>query len=112
MRAYPGRLADDGHIDMIDLPAARFDQAARMPDEAGRGRAATLGVAWREMIADIAFADRAQEGVGERVQTHIGAPGTGKRTVKRDADAREHNDDHGSEDTDETDSRPAWKWRV
>lgn len=37
-----------------------------------RGRAFPLRIAWREMLPDIACADRAKNGVGQGVKPHIG----------------------------------------
>jgi hypothetical protein len=71
MRPDLRRLADHRQVGMIDPPAARVHQRNRMLDEAGRCRAAPLRVAGREMRADIAFADRAQDGVGQGVEQHV-----------------------------------------
>jgi hypothetical protein len=68
----PRRLADDRQVDMVDPPAARLDQAARMFEEQRGGGATPLRVARREVIADIALADRPEQSVGEGVEDDVG----------------------------------------
>src|SRR3546814_13623798 len=81
MWADPRRLADDGHVDMVDAAAALFDQRACMLRNARGGGAAPLRIAGREMVADIAFADRAEQGIGAGMEDHIGVAMPGQAFV-------------------------------
>src|SRR3546814_20231571 len=83
MWADPRRLADDGHVDMVDAAAALFDQRACMLRKARGGGAAPLRIAGREMVADIAFADRAEQGLGEGLADPLGVAMHGKAFVVR-----------------------------
>ena len=67
-----GPLADDGDIHMIDDAAFAANQAGGMVQKFPGRRAFPAVIGGREMLADIAFADAAQQGVGDGVQTHIG----------------------------------------
>ena len=80
VRTNSGRLADQGDVDMVDTPASRLDQRSGMLDERGGSGATPLRVAGRKMIADVAGADRPEQGVGERVEQDIGVamPGRGR----------------------------------
>ena len=46
-----------------------------------------MRIARREMVADIAFADRAEQGVGERVEHDVGVAMAGQAAIVRDLDA-------------------------
>lgn len=72
MRPQLRRLADEGGVDMVDPAAARLDQSARMLDKEGGGGAAPLRIRGREVDADIALSDRAEQRVGDRVEQHVG----------------------------------------
>ena len=72
MRADLGPLAYDRHVDMQHAPAARGDQRCRMAQELIRRRAFPAHVARREVLADVAGADRAEQGVGDGVERHVG----------------------------------------
>src|SRR3546814_9108132 len=61
MWADPRRLADDGHVDMVDAAAALFDQRACMLRKARGGGAAPLRIAGREMVADIRSEEHTSE---------------------------------------------------
>src|SRR5437868_1501438 len=71
MRADFRPLADEGEVDMRDRTAARGHERRGMTQKAMRRRAAPGGIAGREMHADIAGADRAEDRVGERVEPDI-----------------------------------------
>ena len=89
MRADLRRLADDRDVDMVDPAARLLDQGAGMLDEQRRGGAAPLRVGGREMVADIARADRAEQRVGDRVERDVGVAMAREALVVRDADAAE-----------------------
>ena len=48
-----------------------------------------MRIAGREMHADVAVGERAEDGVGQRVQDHIGVGMAGERLGVRDLDAAE-----------------------
>ena len=90
MRADARRLADQREIEMHDAPAGRCQQLDGVAQEAvGRG-AAPLRIGRREMLADVAGADRAQHRVGQRMQRHVGVGMPGERLAVRDGDAAQH----------------------
>src|SRR6185312_7216963 len=62
LRPYLGTLADERDVDMRDDPAGRGDEVGGVAEKAMRRRAAPLRVAGREMHADIAGAERAEDG--------------------------------------------------
>ncbi len=72
VRADLGPLADDGDIDMADDPALGRHQRCGMVEEFPRRRAAPAFVGGRKMLADIAFADTAQDRIGDGMQADIG----------------------------------------
>ena len=74
---------------MGDPPAGLLDEVARMLEEQRRGGAAPLRVRRREMVADVAGAERAQDRVGQRVEDDVGVAVAGKALVVRDMDAAE-----------------------
>src|SRR3954469_21956057 len=67
-----GPLADDGDIPMIDDPAPGPDKIGGMVQESPGGSTFPAVVGGREMLADIAFADAAEQRVGDGVQADIG----------------------------------------
>ena len=72
MRADARRLAHDGDVEMGDAAAARAHALDREGEEAvGRG-AAPLRIARRKMHADVAFGERAEDRVDQRMQRHVG----------------------------------------
>ena len=85
---------------MGDPPAGLLDEAARVLEEQRRGRAAPLRVRRREMIADVAGAERAQNRVGQRVEGDVGIAVAGKALVVRDMDAAEPELPAGGESMD------------
>ena len=72
VRADLGPLADQGHVAMHDAAAFFRHQPGGMVEEFPARRAAPAFVAGRKMLADIAGADAAQDGVGEGMQAGIG----------------------------------------
>ena len=85
-----GRLAHQRQVEMGDAPAARFHALDREGEEPVGGRALPLRIAGREMRADIAVGQRAENGVGQRVQAHIGVGMAGELVRVRDAHAAQH----------------------
>ena len=72
----------------------RPPRCCQQPDgvaqEAVRGDAAPLRIGRREMLADVAGADRAQHRVGQGMQGHVGVGVAGQRLGVRDGDAAQH----------------------
>ena len=90
MRANARRFADDGHVEVRDHAAARAHALAGEREEpVGRG-AAPLRIARRKMLADVALGERAEDGVDQRMQRHVGIRMSGDAARMRDAHAAEH----------------------
>ena len=90
MRADPRRLAHDGDVEMRDAPAACARALDREGEEpVGRG-AAPVRIARREMHADIAVGERAQDGVDQRMEHDVGVGMAGQAARMGDAHAAEH----------------------
>ena len=68
MRADARGLAHDGDVEMGDAAAARVEALDREGEEPVGGGIAPLRIAGREMHADIAIGQRAEDGVGQRMQ--------------------------------------------
>ena len=79
VRADARRLADDVDVEMGDAAAACVDALDRESEEAVGGGAAPLRIARRKMHADVAVGERAEDGVGERMQHHVGVGMAGER---------------------------------
>ena len=90
MRADARRLADQGEVEMHDAAAARRQQLDGVAQEAVGRDAAPLRIGRREVLADVAGADRAQHGVGQRMQRHVGVGMAGEGVRVRDGDAAQH----------------------
>lgn len=71
MRADLRGLADDGQVEEVDPPAALADPRGCKGEELGRCRAAPLRIARREMRADIAVGERAEQGIGQGVERDV-----------------------------------------
>ena len=82
-------LGDDRDVDIGDLRIHRVDDALRLGNEARGVRAFPLRILRGEMLADVARAGRAQEGVGDRVQYGVGIRVAGQTAALRDTDAAE-----------------------
>ena len=78
MRADLRLLGNDRAIDMVDDRALRAQQIDRMVQESDRRRAFPLRVGRREMLADVAEAGGAEQGVGDRVEHDVGVAVAGK----------------------------------
>ena len=72
VRRDPGPFGDQRHVELGDHAAAGGDAGDGVGEEAVGGGAAPLRVGWREMLADVAVADGAEHGIGERMQDHVG----------------------------------------
>ena len=82
------------------LPPAAATSRGGMAEEAMRRRAAPLRIAGREMQADIAGAERAQDRVGERVEPDIGIGMADQAALMRELDAAEPDAVAGAEGVD------------
>ena len=89
VRADLRRLADDGEIKMRDAAAALRDAVAGEFEEAIGSRAFPLRIARREMRTDIAIGQRAEQGVGEGMQTDIGVGVAGQCLTVRNLETAE-----------------------
>ncbi len=72
----------------------------REGEEAVRGGATPLRITGRKVRADVALGERAQNGIDQRMQTHIRIGMSGEAAVMRDADAAEHQVIAGTERMD------------
>ena len=90
MRRDARRFAHDGDVEMRDHAAAGAHPLAGEGEEAIRRRAAPLRIARRKVLADVAFGERAEDGIHQRMQrdVSIGMPGHAARIW--DTDAAEH----------------------
>jgi len=84
VRADLGRFGNDRQVDMADPPAARRDALAGERQEAVRCRAAPLRIARRKMVANIAFAKRAEQRIGQRMKRDVGINVAFKSMTMRD----------------------------
>src|SRR5262245_3635208 len=80
-------LADEGHIDMHDFATARLDPGHGVFEKQFRGRAPPACIRRREVNADIAVGDRAEQSVGQRMHADIGVTVAHKFLLMRDAHA-------------------------
>ena len=90
MRPDARRLADHGHVEMGDEAAARRYALDGKAQETVGGGAAPLRIAGRKMGADVAFGERPENGVDQRMQHHVGIGMAGQGLAMRDAHAAEH----------------------
>src|SRR5690606_6747504 len=65
------RFTDDCHVEIDYAAAGPGHEIAGMLEEDGGGRAVPLHVGGWEVDADIALADGAENGVGQRMQGHV-----------------------------------------
>jgi hypothetical protein len=72
VRRHLGPLGDDGGVDIADAVAGSDHAARRFLQQRTRIGALELRVGVREVFADIAQRGRAQQGIGDRVQQHVG----------------------------------------
>ncbi len=81
-------------------PPSAVHARDRVGEEAvGRG-ALPLRVGGGEVLADVAVADRAEDGVGQRVQDHVGVGVADQPARVRDRDAAEHDVRAGAQRVD------------
>ena len=85
MRADAGHLADNRNVEMRDHAGAGAHAIAGESEKAVRRSAAPLRIAGREMHPDIALSERAQYGVDQRMQRHVGVRMTGYAAGVRNA---------------------------
>ena len=67
-----GRLSHDGAVDIADLEALGTHAPGSLGQQHGRVGTLELRVGVREMAADIAQRRGAEQGIGDRVQQHVG----------------------------------------
>ena len=72
MRCNLRGLAQQRHVDVGDGAAQRGDAPCSIGQEQMRRRTLPSGIARREVLADIAVTDGAEQGVGQCMQAHIG----------------------------------------
>ncbi len=72
VRANLGPLADNRQIKVEDASTACCDFVARGLEEEVGGRPLPLRVAGREVLANVALAERAQDRIGQSVQGDVG----------------------------------------
>ncbi len=84
-----GTFADQGGVDMGEFSAARGHALDCVAQKAVGGGAAPLRVARREMGADIAVRNRAEHGVGDGVEQHVGVGMADQPAVVRHFDPAE-----------------------
>ena len=72
VRADLRRLAQERHVDVGDAPAQFAHARGRIGEKDARGGAAPGRVARREVLADVAVADGAEQRVGECMQPDVG----------------------------------------
>ena len=90
MRTDLGPLADHGDVGVADTPAALADQFVAAAQESTAVRIFPLGIAGREMLADVAQRQRTEHRVAQRMDHHV-AVGMGYDTaVMRNADTAQH----------------------
>ena len=90
MRADLGPLANHRHIDMHDASTCLSCKCRGMSQKNIRRCAAPLRIAWRKMLADIACANRAEYGVGQRMQPGIGIGMADQALFMRHAHTAQH----------------------
>ncbi len=100
MRADARRLAHHRHIDMDDAAFGLRDEIGGMAQEKMRGRAAPFRIARREMHADIAGAERAEDRIGQRMQPDIGVGMADEALAVRDFETAKPDMIAGSEGVD------------
>ena len=71
-------------------PPRAVEQADGVAQEPVRRHAAPRAIGGREMLADVAGADRAQDRIGQRMQRDVGIRIAGERVVVRNRDAAQH----------------------
>ena len=89
MGADAGRFADHIDVEMGDAAFARAQALDREGEEKIGGGAAPLRIAGRKVHPDVAIRERAQNGVDQRMQHHVGVGMPGQPLHMRDAHAAE-----------------------
>mgnify|MGYP006191519607 CR=1 FL=1 len=87
VRADARCFTDKGKVEMDDPTATRGEKREGMHEKALGGGAAPLRIGGREVLADVAGADRAQHGIGQRMQRDIGIRMPKQFLVMRHEDA-------------------------
>ena len=90
MRADLGPLADDGDVEGKQPAAALGDQGCGMGEKPAGIGTPPARIAGREMLSDIAGADGAQNGIGQRMKPDIGIRMAFETLVMGKGDAADH----------------------
>ena len=85
-----GRRVYDGHVEMGDHAGPRSHPFAGEGKETIGRDTLPLRVAGREMLTDVAFGKRTENGVDQRMQRHVGIGMPGHAARMRNAHAAEH----------------------
>ena len=83
-------LADHGHVHIGNFAAGFRHQVACVAKKNFGRRATPLGIAGREMAADVTGTDGAKQGIRQRVETHVRVRVSFQARFKRDCDAAEN----------------------
>ena len=95
-----GLLADEGDIDIGEGAAAGGDAGGSMAEEAGAVGVFVFIVAGGEMAADIAFGERAVDGVAQGMDADIGVGMAGQTMGVGDLNAAQHQSPVRDQDMD------------
>src|SRR4051794_25698729 len=90
MRTDPRAFADDINVEMRDAAAARLQSLDREGDKAVGRRATPARIAGREMRANVAVGQRAENGIDHGMQDDVGVGVPNQAPVVRDANATEY----------------------
>lgn len=92
-----GPLGENHAIQICDPPAGGRQAIGRRPEHRRRIASLIGGVGVGKHLADVAEPSRAEEGVGDRVQEHVGVAVADGPAVVRDGDPAEHEAVTGAE---------------
>ncbi len=90
VRGDLGPLADQRHVGVGQHAAPRRDPRGGVAQEARAVGVLPLGLAGREVAADVALRQRAVDRVAQRVDAHVGVRMPGQAPVVRHGDAAQH----------------------
>ena len=86
VRLHLGALADQGDVDVDDPAPTRRHAVGSKAEEAVRRCATPLGIGRREVVTDVAIAERAQDGIGQGMKARIRVGMTDQGLVVGDLD--------------------------
>ena len=93
-------LGDDGGVDVVDRELPDDEHAGGLFEERGAARVLPLGIAGREVGADVAHAGRAEQRVDDRVQENVGVGVAGEARLALERHAAEDERARGVEAVD------------